>query len=136
MTTNKFQSRTERLPKGRSYPLKPSVLFAAVEAAGLSLPVELTRWDKFDCALEADFYPDRLFGEEKFWVRCRAVPSALAAEVRATVEARALPQFIEWAKGIEALDPRSPLRRERQTFAYSLETALFEGHTGPKSVRA
>jgi hypothetical protein len=124
MTASKFKSRTERLPKGLSYPLKPSILSAAVAAAGLSLPVEFTRWDEFECALKADFHPARLFGEEKFWVRCRAVPSAVAADVRAIVEARAVPRFIEWAKEIEALDLRSPIRRERQTFTYGLDAAV------------
>ena len=116
-----MKSTTEKLPRGRSYPLKPSKLASAVDEA-LSLPVELTRWDKFDAVLKAQFFPA---GEwpgkdgEFFWVSCKAVPSEQAPEVRHILERDAIPQFVEWAKAIEAQDARSPIRREKQTFTFS-----------------
>lgn len=119
-----MDSRADKLPKGRSYPLKPSVLINAVEASGLTIPVELTRWDKFDHVFKATFYPSGSRpGREGdfFWVYCRAVSSERAAEARALVEAEAIPQFIEWAKNIEKLDTLSTIRREKPTFEFSLE---------------
>lgn len=116
-----MQSTTDKLPTGRSYPLKPSKLASAVDDAALELPFELTRWDKFDAVLQARFYPA---GEwpgkdgEFFWVSCKAVPSDQASAVRGILERDAIPQLVEWAKGIEALDERSPVRREKQSFTY------------------
>ncbi|HEX8666979.1 MAG TPA: hypothetical protein VF727_01235 [Allosphingosinicella sp.] len=117
-----MESRTDKLPKGRSYPLKPSALSSAVDAAKLTLPVELTRWDKFGPCFTARFYPDGAWpgkNDEFFWVSCKAVSSDQAAAVRAVIEREAIPQFIEWARSIEALDARSPVRREKQIFCYA-----------------
>ncbi len=87
----------------------------------MRLPVELTRWDRFDAALQARFYPE---GEwpgkegECFWVSCKAVPSEQVSALRDVLERDAIPQLVEWAKGIEALDGCSPFRREKQAFTY------------------
>ena len=116
-----MQSRKEKLPRGRSYPLKPSRLASAVEDAGLASPVELTRWDEFDSAFQARFYPDGSWAGidgEYFWVSCKAVSSDKAEALRVILEREAIPRFVKWAKGIEALDIRSPIRREKQTFTY------------------
>ena len=114
-----MHSLKSRLPKGRSYPLKASVLEAAILGAGLTLPVELTRRDdrNWEAALVATFIPQDPWHEgEHIWVRCRAVASEQAAAVRALLEGEAIPRFIKWAKQIEALDARSPQRGERQHF--------------------
>jgi hypothetical protein len=118
------KSRSEKLPKGRSYPIKPLLLAAAVENSGISLPVELTQWDRYDHAFHADFLPNgwpKRAEHELIWVHCRAVPSSRAAEARAKIEAEIIPQFIRWAREIDALDARSPIRREKQSFRVSLE---------------
>lgn len=118
-----MKSRSEKLPKGRSYPVKASVLAAVVEASGVALPVELTNWDRFDHAFQADFMPQGWPGREQetIWVHCRAVPSHRAAEARQAIEHEAIPKFIEWVRRIDALDASSTIRREKQTFRYSLE---------------
>ena len=119
-----MESRSEKLPKGRSYAVRPAALATAIEASGLSLPVELTQWDRFDHAFMADFLPNgwpKQAEHELFWVHCRAVPSRRAAEARAKVEAEVIPQFIKWARAIEGLDTASPVRREKQSFRVSLE---------------
>lgn len=116
-----MESRTEKLPKGRSYPLKPAMLSSGIEAAGLALPVRLTRSDKYDSAFEAIYYPDGSlpWGDgEHFRVTCRAVSSDHAAALRAVLECEVIPRFVEWARNIEGLDPRSPVRREKQSFSY------------------
>jgi len=98
-------------------------LAAAVEASGVALPVELTNSDRFDHAFQADFMPRGWPGREHetIWVHCRAVPSHRAAEAGQAVENEAIPQFIKWALGIDALDVSSTIRREKQSFRYSLE---------------
>lgn len=135
-----MDSRAAKLPRGRSYPLKPSLLAAAVEAAGLSSRVKLMQWDRYDHAFEAVFHPDGSFpGQEgdMFRVRCRAVPSANAARARQVVEAEAIPRFILWALGIERLDEFSTVRREWPKFHFSLEAFAHLGEVdsegaGPK----
>ncbi|MBX3561665.1 MAG: hypothetical protein KF780_07600 [Sphingomonas sp.] len=122
-----MRSRSEKLPKGRSYPLKPSLLEAAVADSGLSLPVELTQWDRFDHAFQADFLPNgwpKRAEHELIWVHCRAVPSERAAESRAKMEQEIIPRFIQWAQDIEAHDLASPVRREKQIFRASLDDWL------------
>ncbi|WP_311268743.1 hypothetical protein [Sphingobium sp. WCS2017Hpa-17] len=119
-----MESRTEKLPKGRSYPLRPSILSAAVEASGILIPVQLTRWDRGDFVFEASFMPNgfvKLAEHELFWVCCRAVPSSGAKEARTVIEQQAIPQFIEWAKSIDKLDATSTVRRESQTFRFPVE---------------
>lgn len=116
-----MQSQTEKLPKERSYPLKPSMLAAALEDAGIAIRVTLTRWDKFDVTLQARFYPDAWWsgeGGEMIWVSCKAVSSNDVSVIRAAVESEGVARLVEWAKGIEALDARSPIRREQQVFTY------------------
>lgn len=118
-----MKSRSEKLPRSRSHPVKATILSAAVAANGITLPVELTNWDRFDHAFQADFMPHGWPGREQetIWVHCRAVPFHRAAEARQAVEHEAIPQFIEWARSIDVLDASSPIRREKQTFRYSLE---------------
>ena len=115
-----MESRKDKLPKGRSYPLKPSVLEAAIADAGLELPISLTRWDYNKAeGFSATFYPEGSFPEGlRFWVSCGAAPSDRAAEIRDLLETQAIPQFIEWAKEIEGLDVKSPRRREPQRFCW------------------
>lgn len=56
-----------------------------------------------------------------FWVHCRAVPAGRVAEARAAIEGQAIPQFIEWARTINVMDALSTVRREKQTFRFSLD---------------
>ena len=116
-----MRSWTKKLPKGRSYPLKPSVLEAAVAEAGIRLPVELARIDSSkEAAFRATYNPSGSFPKgELFDLSCQSVPSERAVEVRAALEAEVIPQFVEWAKRIEALDTHSPIRREHQHFKWA-----------------
>jgi hypothetical protein len=115
-----MDARKEKLPKGRSYPLKPSSLQKAIGDAHLQLPVRLTRWDyKGEETFEATFYPEGSWPEELcFWVSCGAAPSERVAEIRDALETECIPRFIQWAKEVEALDARSPRRREHQRYKW------------------
>ena len=119
-----FRSSGDTLSKGRTYPLKPSELEREIAASGLALHVEFTRWDQFDSVFQASFYPVGTWpGKECefFWVYCRAVPSAYARAANTKILAEAIPRSIDWAKHIEGLDVRSPIRREKQTFRFPLD---------------
>jgi hypothetical protein len=120
-----MRSWQKKLPKGRSYPLKPSFLEAAIANAGITLPVELARIDSSkDAAFTAGYSPPGSFPKgELFELTCQSVPSEHATEIRAALEAEAIPQFVEWAKSIEALDYRSPVRREHQFFKWVFPVA-------------
>jgi hypothetical protein len=119
-----MHSRSERLPKGRSHVVKAATLAAAVEVAGISIPVKLTNWDRFDYAFQADFLPNGFPVQDEhelIWVHCRAVPAHRAEEARLAVEHEAIPRFIRWARDLDAMDACSTVRREKQAFRYSLE---------------
>jgi hypothetical protein len=115
-----MRSWQKKPPKGRSYPLRPSVLEAAITDAGITLPVELARIDSSkEVAFRATYAPPGSFPKgEIFELTCRSVPSGRAMEVRSALEAEAIPQFVGWAKRIEALDSHSPVRREHQHFIW------------------
>jgi hypothetical protein len=120
-----MRSWQKKPPKGRSYPVRPSVLEAAITDAGITLPVELAR---IDSSKEADFTasyapPGSFPKGELFQLTCRSVTSESALEVRSALEAEAIPQFVEWAKRIEALDYHSPFRREHQHFKWAYPEA-------------
>lgn len=120
-TARHMRSWTKKLPKGRSYPLKPSVLEAALNQAGLTLPVELARIDSGEGeAFFATYAPSGSFPKgEIFEITCRSVPSQRVVDVRSALEAEAIPKFVAWAKQIESLDAHSPIRREHQHFKWA-----------------
>lgn len=120
-----MRSWQKKPPKGRSYPVRPSVLEAAIADAGIMLPVELARIDSSEeAALTAGYSPPGSFPKgELFQLTCPSVPSERATAVRVALEAEAIPQFVEWAKGIEALDHHSPVRREHQLFRWAYPDA-------------
>ena len=113
--------------KGRSYPLRPSVLEAAIADAGIVTPVELARTGSSNQpAFRAIYSPPGSFPKgELFALTCRSVPSECAKDVRTALEAEAIPQFIEWAKRIAALDANSPVRREHQHFVWAYPNVGF-----------
>ena len=120
-----MRSWKKKPPKGRSYPVRPSILEAAIAGAGIKLPVELARIDSSnEGAFNASYAPPGSFPKgELFEVTCQSVPSERALELRSALEAEAIPQFVEWAKGIEALDGHSPIRREHQHFKWTYPDA-------------
>lgn len=105
--------------------MRPSVLEAAIAGAGIKLPVELARVDSSkEAAFIASYSPPGSFPKgELFQLTCRSVASESALEVRSALEAEAIPQFVEWAKRIEALDYHSPVRREHQHFKWAYPEA-------------
>ncbi|WP_156358181.1 hypothetical protein [Sphingobium sp. Leaf26] len=117
-------SSKDKLPKGRSYPLKPSELERAISHHDLRLPVEFTRWDKFDDVLQASFYPDGSWpghDGDFIWVYCKAVPSEIRTAISSKMLTEAIPQLMAWAKNIESLDAKSTIRREKQSYRFSFD---------------
>jgi hypothetical protein len=114
-----FKSETEKLPKGQSYPLKPSQFEAALAAAGISIDTHFMRRPSRRL-FDVHFWPPNPnVSYERFYITIGAVPSEDAREVRLRVESILLPQTINWMSEILSLDTRSPIRREQQFIALS-----------------
>lgn len=108
-----MKSETAKLPKGQSYPLRPSIFEAALEDAGLSIDTHLIRspGELFD----AHFWPpNENVAYERLYVRFGSVPSAELAQARSRVESEALPALLRWIAHILAQARNSPVRREKQ----------------------
>lgn len=107
-----MKSETGKLPKGQIYPLKPSLLSAALADAGIGIDVHLIRTpgDLFD----AHFWPAKNMPYERLYVRMGSVPVERAADARTRVAAVIIPRLIKWISVILAADAKSPIRREEQ----------------------
>jgi hypothetical protein len=112
-----MKSETAKLPKGQSYPLKPSKLEEALTSAKLSIDVHLTRTPgKF---FRVHFWPPSPeVPHERIYIQAGSVPSYKASEARDEVERKSLPALITWISDILALDEKSPVRRERQEMKF------------------
>lgn len=108
-----MKSETGKLPKGHSYPLKPSFLKEALTSAGIVIETHLTRnpGNLFD----AHFWPpNQNVPYERLYVRAGSVPIEEAANARHRVESYAVPILVKWVGDILALDQESSVRREKQ----------------------
>lgn len=113
-----MKSETAKLPKGQSYPLRPSIFEAALKDAGLSIDTHLIRspGDLFD----AHFWPpNENVAYERLYVRFGSVPSANLGQARSRVETEALPALLRWVVDILAQAHNSPVRREKQSIDLS-----------------
>ena len=108
-----MKSQTRKLPKGQSYPLKPSALEAALTTAGISIDTELIRSPAI--IFDAYFWPPNPnVPYERLFVRIGYVPSEQAQAARDRMDREALPALITWICNILAQDPKSPIRSEQQ----------------------
>ena len=111
-----MKSETAKLPKGHSYPLKPSRLDAALADAGISIDTHLIRSP--GKTFSADFWPPNPnVPYERLNVCIGSVLSEQSAEARRQMEDVVLPRLIKWIAGILARDVKSPVRREKQAIA-------------------
>lgn len=112
-----MKSETGKLPKGHSYPLRPSSLEAALEHAGIVIDTHLIRspGDLFD----AHFWPPNdNVPHERLYVRAGSVPVAMAATERARMETVTIPSLVRWLSDILAQDHKSPDRRKKQALTF------------------
>ena len=108
-----MKSETAKLPKGQSYPLKPSILEAAITAARINLDTHLIRSP--GRSFNAHFWPPNPnVPYERLYIRAGSVPVEHARASRDWIEREALPTLVAWIGDILAQDPRSPVRREKQ----------------------
>lgn len=108
-----MRSETAKLPAGHTYPLKPSILEAALTGAGIGIDVHFIRspGELFD----AHFWPpNENISYERLYVRAGSVPHERAAGARVHAETVMLPELIRWLANVLAQDPKSPIRREQQ----------------------
>ena len=112
-----MKSETAKLPKGQSYPLKPSKLEEALASANIPIDAYLTRTP--GRYFNAHFWPPNPnIPYERLYVEAGSVPSDEAKRARVEVEETALPAIVEWIASILALDPKSPVRREPQNLKF------------------
>jgi hypothetical protein len=112
-----MRSKTGKLPKGESYPLKPSALEAALTTAGIEIDTYLvrSRSNMFD----AYFYPPNLnVPYERLYIRVGSVPAEQTQAARTRMYSDVLPALIKWIGNILAQDINSPVRREQQNFSW------------------
>ncbi len=109
-----------KLPKGLSYPLRASVLEAALSASAFVADTQLVQGGGsklFECFF---WPPNSNMPRERLYIRTAAVPEAGADEARKFVENSVIPEFAVWLQAIMALAPNSTIRREEQYFERSL----------------
>ncbi|MEA1619166.1 hypothetical protein SOQ14_09565 [Erythrobacter sp. T5W1-R] len=108
-----MRSETRKLAKGQSYPLRPTVLEAALACANIQIDLHLIRTpgDLFD----AHFWPPNAnIPYERLYVRAGSVPREQAAEARHGMETVVIPRLIAWLANIMAQDQKSPTRGVEQ----------------------
>jgi hypothetical protein len=104
-----MKSETAKLPKGQSYPLKPSRLAEALASAGVSIDVYLIR--RPGAIFDAHFWPVRSnVPYERLYVRAGSVPAEQAADAKQKIEATTLPALAKWIASLLMEDPKSPNR--------------------------
>jgi hypothetical protein len=108
-----MKSETAKLPKGQSYPLKPSVLEEALKNAGIDIDTHLIRSPSK--LFDAHFWPsNENVPHERLYVRAGPVRIEEAPDARRHIEQVAIPALIDWIRNIIEQDVRSPVRREQQ----------------------
>ena len=108
-----MKSETAKLPKGQSYPLRPSALEDALAKAGITIDTHLIRSP--GVLFYAHFWPPNdNVPHERLYVRAGSVPLAGAAEARRRVEDVVIPTLVGWIADILERDRNSPVRREQQ----------------------
>lgn len=113
----------DKLSEGQGYPLKASLLKAAMSAAKVQTEATLYQHNSARWRDRPFFYasfspPGQLIDnqEEVLSIGCRAVPGCVCNAARLVLQEDIIPAFIEWITKLEALPGNSPIRRERQKF--------------------
>ncbi len=100
-----------KLAKGLSYVLKTSQLAKALLDVGIDCHVDLVYWapQSGGSILEGHYWlPNENVPYPRVYVRAGAVPSASRAAASEALVDSALPEFVNWLKGILALPDESP----------------------------
>ena len=110
-----FTSKTDEIPKGYGYVLKPSFLANALSAAGVEINALLVR-SHSKRLFDAHFWPPNSYlSYERLYITAGTVIARDLPKFRQQVELEAIPILVRWISGIVSLDPKSPIRREKQT---------------------
>lgn len=106
----------DKLPKGMSYPLKSSLLKAALEQAGITTETSLLVGPNHTY-FEAFFWPPS--GDidyDRFYIRTGAVAASEGGRAREVIEGQVIPDFIAWARSLLALPCNAPERQKQHHF--------------------
>jgi hypothetical protein len=127
-----------KLPKGKLYVLKTSLLQAALEQAHIDCHVDLHYWvpQSGGSILEAHYWPPNAnCSYTRVYVRAGVVPSS---EHRAALESlvtSVLPAFIAWLSGIVALPKNSPALQGEPYFNATYNDGRIEISHEPRMKR-
>lgn len=114
----------DKVPKGESFVLKPSILEQMIHEAGFSAQIDLHQTHS-DILFDAFFWPaSPNVSYERFLVRAGTVPSDQARAARNHMESMVLPEFTAWAASLLQLPQNSTVRLSKQEFSRELP-----GHT-------
>jgi hypothetical protein len=112
-----MESKTNKLPKGQCYPLKPTVLAEALARAGIGIHTHLIRAP--GTLFDAYFWPpNQNVPYERLYVRIGSVSADRANDARRWAEDVMIAHLIQWIGAIMAADVKSPVRREEQTITF------------------
>jgi hypothetical protein len=113
--------KKDKLPKGRSYPVRTGMIAAALEASGIPLDCSLNYLSSGRTGFTAYFWPqNQNCSYERLYVTICTVSNERAAEVRQRMSETVLPTFTRWIGNILTLPTDSPVRREQQVFHLDL----------------
>ncbi len=106
----------QSLPRGLSYPLKSSMLANALETADIKIATHLVYY-RSGLGTHAQFWPpNENVPYERLYITVTPTRSEESFEARKSMQETGIPELISWIKGILALPPSSPIRREKQIF--------------------
>lgn len=114
---HRMRSSTAKIPKGQSYPLRPSALEEALTSADVAIDVYLTRTP--GRVFNAHYWPSSSnVPFDRIYIQAGSVPSDEVSTVRAEFEAYAIPVLVRWIAQIAAADERSSVRRDQQLLTF------------------
>jgi hypothetical protein len=108
-----MKSETGKLPKGQSYPIKPSLLAAALADAGISIDTHLVRSP--GTTFDAEFWPPNPnVPYERLYIRIGSVAKERATQARQRMQDELIPHLTRWVAEILSADPKSFIRQREQ----------------------
>jgi hypothetical protein len=113
----------DKLPKGRSFPLKTSTLASALQGAAIRIDWQLFLhsgkfWDDRPLFYGSVHFAGSVVSKENdvLWIGCRSVQSHLCQAARAALEKEIVPEFVRWIVDWEALPSNATFREGRRNF--------------------
>ena len=108
-----------RVPKGRAYVLKTSLLQALLQESGIAVAVHLVYWTPRveGSVLEAEYWlPNLNVLYPRFYIKAGSLRAERRQEALAALQSTGLPALERWMQSVVRLPDRSPLLGGRLHF--------------------